>query len=567
VSAPGEDADNAESLWAKRTLRNGLVWIVVAALLPIAIVSFLQGRAAWRDAEALATTQLRANAWLIAEGERDPFIVARQALQFVSRASAVRNMENGCSDFLADAHLGTTGTVNLTRSDASGRVRCSALPFSPTETFAAQNWWRRAINADGVTLSTPIIGQISKKAILVMAFRMKGADGKQDGLVTASVSLSALRYSLARRGKNNPSALIEIIDGNGGSVISNRNTTLNLTLAMVANAQSSTARSQDGLSWLYATAPLHGKDLTIVYAEPRDDLLATALWQVRQSILLPLIAMALASLAIWMGTHWLVVRWLRKLRRLAEQFGRGDFFGDRAAFNKAPREIAALSDDLHAMAETIDRRTAALDTALAAKTALTREVNHRVKNNLQIVTSLLTLQADRVADTYARDALGQARARIAALGLIHRVLYEHDTHNASGTVNMPILLAALCPQLRAANRGASYVDLRCDCDDFDLSVDQAVPLTLFIVEGVTNAFRHGFGDERTGIIGVTMLNKDGNIDLSIKDDGDGYAVPDPVGKMGFELMNAFAMQLSGTLNVSSDPAGTHIRLSYPRVQY
>jgi two-component sensor histidine kinase len=336
---------------------------------------------------------------------------------------------------------------------------------------------------------------------------------------------------------------------------------------MLADGQFPTARSQDGTKWLYATAPLHGKDLTIVYAEPRDDLLATALWQVRQSIWLPLIAMALASLAIWMGTHWLVVRWLRKLRVLAEQFERGDFVGDRAAFSKAPREVAALSDDLHAMAETIDHRDAALNTALAAKTALTREVNHRVRNNLQIVTSLLTLQADRVADTYARDALGQARARIAALGLIHRVLYEHDTHNVSGTVNMRLLLVELCPQLRAANRGQGNTDLHCNCDDFDLSVDQAVPLTLFIVEVVTNAFRHGYTDGRNGIITILMKNTDGKIELSIVDDGEGYAVKEPVGKMGFELINAFAMQLSGTLDVVSNTSGTKVSLSYPLVQY
>jgi two-component sensor histidine kinase len=275
----------------------------------------------------------------------------------------------------------------------------------------------------------------------------------------------------------------------------------------------------------------------------------------------------LASLAIWAGTHWLVVRWLRKLRALAGQFGRGDFTGNRAAFDNAPREMAALSEDLHAMAETIDRRDTALNAALDAKTALTREVNHRVKNNLQIVTSLLTLQADRVADAYARDALGQARARIAALGLIHRVLYEYDTHNVLGTVNMRLLMAELCPQLRSANRANGDINLRCESVDLELSVDQAVPLTLFIVEAVTNAFRHGYEDKPAGLIDVKMTSTDGQVLLSVRDDGVGYAIADPVGKMGFELMNGFASQLGGTLDVASDPAGTRVNLRYPLVQY
>ncbi len=567
MTKPGGISNRIKSVWAARTLRNGLVLIVVAALLPMAILSVLQGRAAWLDAQALATTQLRANAWLIAEGERDAFVIARQALQFVSSAAAVRNMDNGCSDVLADAHLGTVGIINLTRSDASGRVRCSALPFRENETFAPEKWWQRAIGIDGFSLSTPIIGKISKKPVLVMALRLRGADGSQNGLVTASVSLDALRASLARRSRTDPNALIEIIDGDGAVVLSNRKTTLNLPRGAAVDGQIASPNSAVGTEWLYATAPLNGKDLTIVYAEPRNDLLATAQWQVRQSIWLPLIAMALASLAIWAGTHWLVVRWLRKLRALAGQFGRGDFTGNRAAFDNAPCEMAALSEDLHAMAETIDRRDTALNAALDAKTALTREVNHRVKNNLQIVTSLLTLQADRVADAYARDALGQARARIAALGLIHRVLYEYDTHNVLGTVNMRLLMAELCPQLRSANRANGDINLRCESVDLELSVDQAVPLTLFIVEAVTNAFRHGYEDKPAGLIDVKMTSTDGQVLLSVRDDGVGYAIADPVGKMGFELMNGFASQLGGTLDVASDAAGTRVNLRYPLVQY
>ena len=219
------------------------------------------------------------------------------------------------------------------------------------------------------------------------------------------------------------------------------------------------------------------------------------------------------------------------------------------------------------MAAMIEARDKALNVALEAKTALTREVNHRVKNNLQIVTSLLTLQADRVADPLARTALGQAKARIAALGLIHRVLYEHDTHNVLGTVNMRLLMAELCPQLRAANRARGNIDLQCESDDLDLSVDQAVPLTLFIVEAVTNAFRHAYAEDRAGTISIVMADQEGQVSLVVDDDGIGYATTDAIGKMGFELMNAFATQLSATLDVASNASGTKVTLRYPLVQY
>ncbi len=553
--------------WPTRTLRNGLVLVVIAALLPMAVLSIVQGRVAWDDARSIATAQLRTEAWLIAESERDVFAIARQATQVVSRARGVRDMSADCSSVLVDAHSSTIGIMNLTRSDITGLVRCSALPFNRTDTFAQEPWWQRAIKIEGFSLSAPIIGKISKKPILVMALPVRSAKGEPDGIITASISLDALRASLERRSAADPNALIEIVDANGAVILSNKAIKFDLPKASLKNSEIASVRLRGGAEWLFATAPLQGEALTIIYGKSRDTMLATAVWQLRQSIVLPLIAMALASLAIWTGTHWLVVRWLRKLQLLAAQFGRGDFSGNRAAYGHAPREVIALSDDLHTMADTINARDTALTSALAAKTALTREVNHRVKNNLQIVTSLLTLQADRVADPWARDALGQAKARIAALGLIHRVLYEHDTHNVLGTVNLRLLMGELCPQLRAANRARSDVDLRVDCDDLDLSVDQAVPLTLFIVEAVTNAFRHAYADDRAGTISVVITNVAGRVQLVISDDGIGYATGDPVGKMGFELMQAFATQLSGTLDVSSDASGTNVTLGYPLVQY
>ncbi len=544
------------------TLRSGLVLVVLAGLLPMAILSVIQGRASWRDARALATTRLQSQAWLIAEGERDAFIIARHALQTASRSPAVRTMDEQCSAALINAHRGTTGIANFTRSDSTGRIRCSALRFNGTDSFAGESWWQRAIKINGLSVSKPVFGKISKKPIVVLALPLRSDRGDFDGVATASISLDTLRAALARRSAINPDALIEIVGADGSAILSNDRVKLVRPTQWKSNDDLSFVKSRDGADWQYARAPLFGKDLSILYAKPSTTLLAVELSQFRQSIWLPLIAMVLASLAIWTGTHWLVVRWLRKLQSLAGQFARGDYSGNEEAYRKAPKEIAELSYDLHGMATTIENRDQRLNAALAAKSALTREVNHRVKNNLQIVTSLLTLQADRVADPWARDALGQAKARIAALGLIHRVLYEHDTHNELGTVNMRLLMAELCPQLRAANRTFPNVDLRCNTDDLELSVDQAVPLTLFIVEVVTNAFRHGYAENRAGNISISITVSEGQVDLVVIDDGDGYVVVDPVGKMGFELMNAFSTQLNGTLNMHSSPSGTQVTLRH-----
>ncbi|MFM9976837.1 MAG: sensor histidine kinase [Sphingomonadaceae bacterium] len=531
------------------------------------ILSITQGRIAWHDAQLLSAAQMKSAAWLIAEQERDAFVIARQAVVSLSEVETVQRIGSDCTQALVNAHRGTIGIVNVIRSDAAGQVRCSALPFAGPVTFARDPWWQHAVKAKGLSLSAPVIGRISGRTVTVVALPLQTARGTQDGLISASIGLDTLRASLQRRSRIDPSALIEIVDGNGAVLLSNRKAALRLDDKSNGTEGSATARAADGSEWLYAKVPLQGKNLSVVYAKPRETILGAALSQVRQSVLLPLLAIGLASIAIWFGSHWLGVRWLRRLQTLTNQFARGEFTGNRAAFALAPQEVSALSDDLHAMADTIAARDAALNAAVNAKTALTREVNHRVKNNLQIVTSLLTLQADRVADPWARDALGQARARIAALGLIHRVLYERDTYNEQGTVDMQLLLAELCPQLRTANRARANIALDCTSDDLMLSVDRAVPLTLFLVEAVTNAFRHAFADDRPGTIRTAMTTAGDHVLLTVTDDGDGYQVASSVNGMGTELMKAFATQLNGTLTIDSGSAGTAVTLRYPLVSY
>ena len=551
------------NFWRTRTIRNGMVLVVLAALLPMTVLSLLQGVAAWQDTRQLVANQLRAKATAIAEGERDPFVIARYALLTASRNDAIRNITSECSAGLAQGQQLESGVINYARSDAAGRVRCSVIPFDPGQKFADESWWQRGIKIDGVSLSSPTFGRISKRSILIMMLPLKKADGTQDGAITAGISLEALQASLDKRRVINPDALVEIIGSQGEVILSNGAAKLQgVSLLQGANPLTP-AKSQDGAEWIYATAPLQGNELFVLYAEPRQSLMSTALWQVRQSLVLPLIAMILATLAIWFGTYWLVGRWLKRLQALAAQFGRGEFASDQSAYDAAPREIAALSHELHTMAAAIETRDTALISALATKTALTREIHHRVKNNLQIVTSLLTLQSDRVDDPWAREVLGQAKARISALGLIHRLLYQQDNNNEMGTVDMRVLTTELCMQLRAANRSRSDINLLCECDSMELSVDQSVPLTLFIVESVTNAYRHGFGNGKTGAITVTMIAADGQAELSIDDDGIGYVTDESSTKMGAELMKAFATQLGGTLDVTSSPIGTRVALRYP----
>lgn len=544
------------------TLRNGLVLIVVAALLPIGTLSVVQALSTLNYSRDLIGNGLVTSALATAARERDPFTISKQALLRLSTNPAISAANSGCRDALTAEIGNTPALINLARSDAQGRVRCSILPFDPEISFATEAWWPRGIKARGFTVSAPVIGSISKKRVLVAMLPISGGNGTNDGAVTAAIDASWLERSMAES-ELSSGAAVAIVDHSGDVVLTSDKRSLPRFDVERGNAKVAEAVADDRVEWMYAVAPLYDQDLYVVYAEPTERLMATALSQVRINLLLPIGALLLASLAIWLGTSRLVLRWLASLGLLADQFAKGDFAGDADRFARAPRELGQLSAHLHSMARDIESRDQELKAALDAKTALTHDIHHRVKNNLQIVSSLLTLQAGKISDPAAREALGQTRARIGALAQIHRLLYEGSGDSDHGNVNIANLLNALCTQLRALHRGQTHVQLVCDAASQVVPINNAVPLTLLAVEAVTNAYRHGFPVGRSGAITVHFDLVDDHATLSIADDGAGYDPSENAVSMGGQLMEAFAQQLGGELDVVSTlGAGTVVTLRY-----
>jgi two-component sensor histidine kinase len=544
------------------TLRNGLVLIVVAALLPIGTLSVWQALASLEYSRTLIGDQLVTSALATAGRERDPLIISKQLMLTLSRNAAVRAGGAGCHDALKTGLGNSPALLNMARSDARGRVLCSVLPFDPAISFTNEAWWKRGIKARAFTVSALVIGQISQKRALIGMQPIMDDGGSTIGAVTVAIDASWLEKSLSAS-EMSTDAAVAIIDGAGTVVLTSSNANLPGFVIKDANTKVAEGKAKDGVAWMYAVAPLYDRELYVVYAEPIEALMATALTQARISLLLPIIALLLACLAIWIGTNRLVLRWLESLRALAAQFAQGNFAGDAARYERAPQELGLLSADLHSMAHAIETRDHALQAALDAKTALTHDIHHRVKNNLQIVSSLLNLQAGKISDPAAREALSQTRARIGALAQIHRLLYEESHDSDHGNVNIASLLNALCSQLRALHRGQSDVHLSCDAASQTVPINNAVPLTLLAVEAVTNAFRHGFPAGHSGTITLHFDVTADQATLSVSDDGRGFDATHETASMGRQLMEAFAGQLGGELVIASSGAGTTVKLSYP----
>lgn len=205
--------------------------------------------------------------------------------------------------------------------------------------------------------------------------------------------------------------------------------------------------------------------------------------------------------------------------------------------------------------------------ALNEKEALLREIHHRVKNNLQVISSLLSLQERRMQGETGVLALQESRNRVQSIALIHQHLYQQEDVSR---IRMPEYFAELVRQVQsgfAEENKQVVIDLR--IDDVRLDVDSVIPLGLIANELLTNAFKYAFRQKQAGRIELAFRQKaDGAFLLRVSDDGIGLPVDQVDGKgnsFGMKLIRTFASKLKSELQIASD-AGTQVSLHIPSNQ-
>lgn len=211
--------------------------------------------------------------------------------------------------------------------------------------------------------------------------------------------------------------------------------------------------------------------------------------------------------------------------------------------------------------ERVKERTASLETALAQKDVLFRELNHRVKNNLQVVSSLLRLHATRSTNARSADGIQSCLSRIQAMGAVHELLYRKD---ALKHLDFGDYLKLLCARLAEASAEQDRVRLTVEAEAVEIDINKAVPLALFVNELISNAFNHAFPGGRNGTIVVRLRRHGPRYTLTISDDGVGFdASKARPGSLGLTLARGWASQVDGTLRQSQSAAGTTFVLEFP----
>jgi len=225
-------------------------------------------------------------------------------------------------------------------------------------------------------------------------------------------------------------------------------------------------------------------------------------------------------------------------------------------------EVSCLAFEITDRKETEDK----LRATVKEKEILLKEVHHRVKNNLQVISSILSLQASYVNDKKTLDILKESQDRIKTMSFVHERLYQNSDFSS---IKLGEYIMSLAKNLIYSYRmDGVVVKLKTYFDEIYLDLDQAIPCGLIVNELVSNALKHAFIKKNKGELGISIKKNNNTIVLNISDDGIG--VPDNIDvdnteSLGFQLVHALVDQLDGTISLNNKK-GTEYLINFEQVK-
>jgi two-component sensor histidine kinase len=560
-------------------LRARLVLIVSVAMLAPGVLAVIQAISSYNISMRSLEQNMAQTAQLSAAEEVSIIGASREILTSLSAHPDVR-VATGltCRRTLQRAISGLEQYTAAAVTNAEGLVTCTSSPMQTLINVADREWFRQIMSGNGFVISDLIMSRWSGNWGIVTAVPLVDEQGVISGSVSLHIDLDWLtrRY----RGDMSPGdSAFALLDGQGkiitddsvgttGSVGTTQLPASSIIIRQLSDSvlqQTKTfrARGGDGTWRLYAISPLFEGRLFVILGKPVLTAIGPLALQFAWGVMTPLLMWVLAIVVVWIGIERLVVRWITYLERITSAYasGRKSVRPGRAV--AAPAEIRSLSRTFSRMADLLSAREAELRDSLVQKEVLVREIHHRVKNNLQLVMSLLNLHARRISDPQAQVAFEEARSRVNALATLHRRLYESENLQE---IDLRWFLEELCAELRRGglSRGCQ-VELSAESPNEVIGPDVAVPLGLLVTEAITNAYKHAFNEREGGHILVKIVRElPATLVLTVQDDGTGFdqgTGPDRNG-LGRSLIEAFVRQLHGELDIHSN-GGTCVRVRFP----
>lgn len=223
--------------------------------------------------------------------------------------------------------------------------------------------------------------------------------------------------------------------------------------------------------------------------------------------------------------------------------------------------FAGFSILLYRLNGRIQRQNKIITQALSEKETLLKEIHHRVKNNLQFISSLLGLQSEHIEDKQALGALQEGQDRVQSMALIHQNLYQED--NLTGVNLKDYFIKLIRGLFDSYNIRKESIELVLDIEDLNLDVDSVIPIGLVVNELVSNSLKYAFQDKQKGQIAVSLQEEMDQLTVQVSDNGSGMSkdIQAKLGNsFGYRLINVFKAQLKADLEIDGSD-GTTVTLN------
>ena len=552
------------------SLRSRLIVLLALALLPASTLAVIQAVANYQQIKALTERNLLQSSAIVASEEKNEILAARNTLEELAGLREVVSFTPGaCGQTLLRVQRESDKYGDLIVLRGDGILACSTS-VAKTPSFAAEEWFTRTLKNASFTVSGNVRLPESEEPTLLATLPLLAADKTVVGMVGLALRKSWLE-DLVRRpdGQSLANTSVALLDRRGNimaeSVVGGAEhdwmpAAFVIGARLSGQAQVFQTEGRDGIERIFALAPLYEQQVFVVMGGVSGHLLQNPSLHLIAGLAYPVLMWAIAIAVAWFAVDRLVLKQILRLRKTANAYAEGRFEDRTPGIADAPQEIRELGMTMHKMADVISLHESELRKSLQEQKALLREVYHRVKNNLQVVSSLVNLQVSRANNEQERNALRTTQDRIHALSMVHSNLYETpELHR----IKLQEFVPQLCEYLRQAQGGtAENVRMTFDIDAVQSEPERAVPLALLITEVVTNALKHGRPAGETGLLAIGLKQVDSeNLVMTISDNGSTTEAASPE-SLGGRLIHAFAKQLGGKVEIANGN-GFHLTLRMP----
>ena len=547
--------------WERVNARFALV--LSLALLPLLVISLVQTRNLQNEAQA-RTQQAMLGATLRAtSGEIGVIRFAQGAVAALASAPAVLEAPAMCGEAMRKTAEQVPAASLVAFVPVSGLMTCSS--DGSTYDYSALPQFKDLITNKDPQFMVNSRGPVTKASVLLVSHPVYAETGAYLGYTIVAFSHSKLvgvnkALDTSVTGLDQPAqfwtfnAQGEVLTANVG--LDEVEAYLPATNPLLAFVGGSTTVFNDtsvgGDRRTYAMVPIEQNQLFLMSSwDARVGRLATR--NDLSPYLMPVMIWAIGMIVAAWAAEWLVSRHVRVLTRAIGRFANGDRSLDVINLSEAPAELREAGSAFASMADGVMRGEASLEDTIHQKEVLLREVHHRVKNNLQLIASIMNIQMRKAVAPESKALLKSLQDRIMSLATIHRGLYQTS---GMADVRADELLRDIVRQIVNLGNGADRTfDVEVTADELHLTPDQAVPLSLLLTEAMANAMKYaGAGPDGKIHIRVRLSHEDGEsglieVENSLASGVENRARADAVDGTGLgdQLLTAFTQQLSGKL--------------------